>query len=144
MVSRSHRDLAEDRMAERSSTRNYAFYRYLIDCIGRCADSADRAKETTALLRKLHESVGERERAPLLAILELDLAVGQEVKASDKDWTRDVDAYWSRWGSKGPIVSEFEGIVKGDDGKRAKVIQMLQERSQNTHVSQLVSTGAHS
>jgi len=55
---------------------------------------------------------GTKERAPLLAKLELDLHLSNSDMALPEDeWKQLVSEYWTRWGAKGSIVPELEAIT---------------------------------
>lgn len=90
--------------------------------------------ETIAILKTLEAAIGGKERAPLLALLEFDNAVSESNKVSDADWEKAVERYWSRWGSKGSIVTELEGVAP-EGRKRDVLSRKLEDRSAGSHVS---------
>ena len=120
--------------------QNYAFYRYLIECAQACQHMYE---ETLDRLRELHEKIGDKERSPLLAILELDSKSPQDRRIKKEDWLRNVEAYWARWGCKGPVVSELEGVVAGDQTKLEAVLALMEERSKSDHVGSLYADLLH-
>ena len=95
--------------------------------------------DTRNHLEALHAEIGEKERAPRLAVLELDEVLAKSHHASampDEQWTDMAEAYWSRWGSKGSVVTELEGIVSGNAAKQAALEQLL-GKIEGTHVGTL-------
>jgi len=109
-----------------SSQRNYAFYRYLLLVVAALGE--DSAKEAIELLRGVDESIGSSERAPKLALLQLDNEVDTGAKMAAEEWDGLVAAYWSRWSSKASVVTELEGVVAGDEGKRSRLHKLLEEK----------------
>lgn len=65
-----------------------------------------------------------KERAPLLAKVELDLhLISTDLALSEQGWKQLVNEYWMRWGSKGSIVPELEAIA----GSRTAWVQEMVE-----------------
>jgi len=114
------------------SQRNYAFYKYLLRIVNYLG--GDKAKEAADLLRSLDESIGTRERAPKLALLQLDNEVEDGLKMAVGDWDALVAAYWTRWGSKVSVITELEGVAAGEEGKRTRLDTLLGEKRQVTPV----------
>jgi N-terminal acetyltransferase B complex non-catalytic subunit len=78
----------------------------------------------------LYKKIGEKERAPLLAILELDnvlVKAGGESTMKDRIFEGYIRDYWGRWGSKGCVVSEIEGICDGEEWKVEKVEAFMRD-----------------
>lgn len=76
---------------------------------------------------ELDAEVGEKERAPKLARLELDLELAKrssDLAMPEEEWEREMMAYWTRWGSKGSVVTELEGVV----GERQEWLNGVMER----------------
>ena len=86
----------------------------------------------------LDERLGEKERAPLLAMLEVDLHIAEaEMSGTLKpdEWITQLQRYWDRWGSKGCVVSELEGIIGKDEVRTGKLVEMMRTRTTERHVS---------
>lgn len=113
------------------SQRNYAFYRYLLKTVSHVEQKIE---ETKQFFKNLDQEVGQKERAPCLALLELDNSVPELKRMSMGEWEKMVDTYWSRWGSKGSIVTELEGIATVPS-KREYISRILVDRSSGSHVS---------
>jgi hypothetical protein len=95
-------------------------------------------------LKALHEQIGSRERSPSLLILELDNTLikrGLEGMEESR-WKKLVEEYWVSWGSRGSIVSELEGIVRGDHERREIILSMAKEKAANPHVSEKCENSA--
>lgn len=120
----------ESRKRADNRRRNYAFYRYLI----RCAQTSELVKKTDTVFSELDEEIGEKERAPLLARLELEKAT---IAMSDEEWAALVERYWTRWGSKGSMISELEGIASGNEVRLSKLEGMMKYEVTKGHVSYL-------
>jgi len=89
-------------------------------------------EKTVELFNDLDERIGEKERAPLLGALEIEV----ERKSMEIDqWMKVVLKYWTRWGSKGCVVSELEGIASGDDERVARLVEMMKRRTEEGHAS---------
>ena len=101
------------------------FYRYIMRWAG---DKSELVEKTERLFMDLDEEIGEKERAPLLARLELEQANRTML---DEDWMAIVETYWTRWGSKGCVVSELEGVVSADEGRLGKVLEMMRRVTQS-------------
>jgi len=97
--------------------RNYAYYQHSISASKALLSTRpDLVKAFIAKLDELHEQHGSKERAPLLAKLELDLELMKRFSDQalvEDEWKRLVKEYWTRWGSKGSIVPELEAVVGG-------------------------------
>lgn len=66
-----------------------------------------------------------KERAPLLAKLELDLQLSSsDMALPEEEWEKLVTEYWTRWGVKGSIVPELEAIA----GSRTAWIQEMMDK----------------
>ena len=126
------------------SQRNYAFYRYfLLVTMELLPTHSNIAKDTLETLRSLNEEIGAKERAPRLALLELDtkLKCADHALALSLDkWTESVQEYWAKWGSKGSIVSELGGLVEGDEAKETE-IKAIFAGEKRVHVSYRIDTG---
>jgi hypothetical protein len=93
--------------------RNYAYYQH--------SNTASKALLATrphlvkgfiSKLDELHAQHGTKERAPLLAKLELDLNLSNtDLALPEDEWKKLVMEYWTKWGAKGSIVPELEGQV---------------------------------
>ncbi|GMK53932.1 hypothetical protein CspeluHIS016_0105180 [Cutaneotrichosporon spelunceum] len=92
---------------------NYAYYRHLMEA----AKDDERRKKATALFCDLVVQIGEKERAPLLAVLELDL----QAPMPEAEWEATMREYLARWGSKWTTQSELAGVV-GTHGEVLKSI----------------------
>ena len=99
----------------------------------RCAgEKTEMVEKTVDLLKDLDERIGAKERAPMLALLEME----RERKAMKEDeWFESVERYWQRWGSKGCVVSELEGIAGADHGRMGRLMEMTRKRATEGHVS---------
>jgi N-terminal acetyltransferase B complex non-catalytic subunit len=105
----------EDRADD--SRRNYAYYQHSITAAKALVASKPDLVRGLIDVPELDGTIGEKERAPKLARLELDLALVQhssDMAMSETDWKEVVMDYLNKWGSKGSIVPELEAIV----GKR--------------------------
>lgn len=110
------------------SKRNYAFYQYLVQCAG---DRPELVAKSRDLLKTLDGQIGEKERAPLLALLKVE----KDSRAmTDDEWFEMVQTYWKRWGSKGCVVSELEGVVGDDELRMGRQVRMLETRTKEGHV----------
>lgn len=89
---------------------NYAFYRHAM----LAAKHTGKGDEVATLFRDLVTRIGDKERAPLLAVLE-QATCGQD------EWETSLRAYLARWGSKWTTVSELAGIA-GDRSERVREI----------------------
>jgi hypothetical protein len=111
-----------------SRYRNYAYYQHSIAASR--ALQATRQDLVNAFITKLvdlHTKYGSKERAPLLAKLELDLILverSSDLSLGEEEWKKLFTEYWTRWGSKGSIVPELEAIA----GDRREWVQELLER----------------
>jgi hypothetical protein len=92
--------------------RNYAYYQHSIEASkALIATRPELVKRFIEKLDELHQKYGTKERAPLLAKLELDLSLPSDLALSEEDWKKLVLEYWTNWGAKGSIVPELEAIV---------------------------------
>jgi len=93
--------------------RNYAYYLHSISASkALLASRPDLVKRFISRLDELQGQYGTKERAPLLAKLQLDLHLSNSDMALPEDeWKQLVSEYWTRWGSKGSIVPELEAIA---------------------------------
>ena len=110
-----------------ASRRNYAFYRQFLRATSHPAN-ASIPSETLETLEAVHAEIGEKERAPRLAILELDQTLKQtnhSTTMSIEDWSGKAMEYWERWGSKGSVVTEMEGVVGEDEAKAEALVKIL-------------------
>ena len=108
--------------------RNYVFYRYIIRW---AREESELVKETETLFMGLDAEIGEKERAPLLAQLELEMG---SRTMQDEEWMAVVETYWTRWGSKGCVVSELEGVIGEDEERLGRVLDMMRRRVTHGHV----------
>jgi hypothetical protein len=116
-----------------SRQRNFGYYRYLNKVTQALGD--DVYDQSLTALRDVDASIGTKERSPLLAILELDSKRGGGANAVSDQWMKDVETYWSRWGSRQPVVTELENVIAGSEEKLQKVLAMLEEKRNVSHVS---------
>lgn len=135
--------------ADLGRRRNYAYYRHSI--LAAKALLQAKTKTKPDLVEKLRDTfisldkeIGEKERAPRLARLELDLILVKSVKSSGgidlalsrQEWEEMVMSYWNRWGSKGSIIPELEGIVSEGEGDRKEWFRsVIESRIAQGHVS---------
>lgn len=108
------------------SQHNYAYYRHILACFAKLP-SAEVAAEIAGLFGDLETRIGGKERAPLLALLELDdtlrrlqIAGALELPA----WEDAVRRYLARWGSKGSTITELTGVA---GGRLPRVVELVQE-----------------
>lgn len=78
--------------------------------------------------------IGEKERAPKLAMIHLDRIV--PVKMPDAEYVETVEKYWRKWGSKGVVVNDLQEACKGREGLLASPVQAW---SEEPHVSSLMT-----
>jgi hypothetical protein len=105
--------------------RNYAYYQH--------SNTASKALLATrphlvkgfiSKLDELHAQHGTKERAPLLAKLELDLNLSNtDLALPEDEWKKLVMEYWTKWGAKGSIVPELEAVA----GSRTAWIQEMMD-----------------
>jgi N-terminal acetyltransferase B complex non-catalytic subunit len=109
--------------------RNYAYYQHsIVASRALLATRQDLVKAFLTKLDDLHAKYGSKERAPLLAKLELDLILverSSDLALTEEEWKTLVTEYWTRWGSKGSIVPELEAIA---GGRKAWVQELLEGR----------------
>lgn len=134
--------LAGVRAVTDRSQRNYAFYKYLLRVVA--ALGGDSAKEAIDLLRSVEQNIGSSERASKLALLQLDNEVDTGAKMAAEKWDGLVAAYWSRWSSKASVVTELEGVVAGDEGKRSRLDKLLEEKRHTAPVRTAQGFGSRS
>jgi len=91
--------------------------------------------KTLDYLREVDALIGAKERSPLLAILELDSKRGDGGGVVSDQWVKDVETYWSRWGSKQSVVTELEAAIATSEAKSSKVLNLLEEKRKSSHVS---------
>jgi hypothetical protein len=98
-----------------SRRRNYAYYQHSILAAEALLETKiEHVRALLDVLVELDGQIGEKERAPRLARLELDLMLkreSSELAMEEDDWKVLVVEYLSKWGSKGSVVPELEGIV---------------------------------
>jgi N-terminal acetyltransferase B complex non-catalytic subunit len=108
--------------------RNYAYYQHSITASRALLSTRqDLVKVYITKLDDLHVKHVSKERAPLLAKLELDLILverSSDLALAEEEWKTLVTEYWTRWGSKGSIVPELEAIA----GDRREWVKDLLER----------------
>lgn len=105
---------------------NYAFYRHLMAA----AQDAPRREKAAALFRDLVVKIGEKERAPLLALLELDM---QAPALPEEEWEATVRDYLARWGGKWTAQSDLAGIA----GTRAEALKkIMKEAAGRSHADE--------
>ncbi|OCF31945.1 hypothetical protein I316_06328 [Kwoniella heveanensis BCC8398] len=126
---------------EKEARRNYAFYRHLIITTEKLGPNNAVVKATDDLFKSLHEKIGNKERAPALARLELQALLRSqgaqgEVVWSDENWSKAVEQYWIQWGSKGSIVTELVGIVGEDKIRQDLVLKFLVEQVGQKHTDE--------
>ncbi|CAK9781194.1 hypothetical protein CC85DRAFT_331142 [Cutaneotrichosporon oleaginosum] len=110
---------------------NYAFYRHLMEA----ARDAERREKAVALFRDLVPKIGAKERAPLLALLELDM---RAPSLSEEEWEATVHEYLARWGGKWTAQSDLAGIV-GTHGDTLKKVMKEAAGCPHTDVGSFVS-----
>lgn len=115
--------------ADRRRQKNYAYYCHFL--LATLTPRGAAIQAGIDLLRELEAEIGEKERSPLLALLEMGK---KERKMTDEEWKRDVERYWMRWGNKGCVVSELEGIVGEDKVRVGVVLGMMEKRVSEGHV----------
>jgi hypothetical protein len=105
--------------------RNYAYYQHFISASkALLATRPDLVKRFISKLDELYAQHGTKERAPLLAKLELDLHLSSsDMVLPEDEWKKLVTEYWTRWGAKGSIVPELEAIA----GSRTAWVQEIME-----------------
>jgi hypothetical protein len=93
--------------------RNYAYYQHSISASKALLTTRpELVKRFISKLDELHAQYGTKERAPLLAKLELDLHLSTtDLALAEDEWKKLVAEYWTRWGAKGSIVPELEAIA---------------------------------
>lgn len=116
--------------------RNYAYYRHSIYAASALLKTKPELVEKLRdTLIALDKEIGEKERAPRLAQLELDnmlVTRSSPLAMGNTEWEGLVSSYWNRWGSKGSTVAELEGIV----GERKEWLrETMKERVGAGHVS---------
>jgi hypothetical protein len=98
-----------------SRRRNYAYYQHsILAAKALLGAKIEHVRALLDVLVELDSQIGEKERAPRLARLELDLMLkreSSELAMEEDDWKVLVVEYLSKWGSKGSVVPEIEGIV---------------------------------
>jgi hypothetical protein len=105
--------------------RNYAYYQHSITASkALLATRPDLVKGFISKLDELQAQHGMKERAPLLAKLELDLnLLNTDLALPEEEWKKLVAEYWTRWGVKGSIVPELEAIA----GSRTAWVQEIMD-----------------
>lgn len=105
--------------------RNYAYYQHSIAASKALLGTRpDLVKGFASKLDELHAQHGTKERAPLLAKLELDLHLPTaDLALPEEEWKKLVMGYWTRWGAKGSIVPELEAIT----GSRTAWVQEMMD-----------------
>jgi len=105
--------------------RNYAYYQHSISASkALLATRPDLVKGFVSKLDELHVQYGTKERAPLLAKLELNLHLSNtDLALPEEEWKKLVMEYWTRWGAKGSIVPELEAIT----GSRTAWVQEIMD-----------------
>ena len=105
--------------------RNYAYYQHSISASkALLATRPDLVKRFISRLDELHAQHGTKERAPLLAKLELDLHLSTtDLALPEEERRKLVMEYWTRWGAKGSIIPELEAIA----GSRTVWIQEMMD-----------------
>jgi hypothetical protein len=83
---------------------------------------------TTKLLAELDGVIGQKERAPKLALLELDWRLRRGGVGGRKEdaWKAAVRSYWEVWGGKGCVVEDLLGVVQSDEGRESVIRDMLE------------------
>lgn len=66
----------------------------------------------------INQLIGQKERAPALAELDLDCKLAQmdpkhENVMPVECWIDLIDIYWNRWGSKGCVIEDLLSVCKG-------------------------------
>lgn len=93
---------------------NYALYLHVLAALDGSYSEARAAKAAKAF-SDLDSTIGEKERAPALAMFELDSAERQRGRGMpESEWEERLKVYLSRWGSIGSTVDELARIG-GDD-----------------------------
>ncbi|ORY26335.1 N-acetyltransferase B complex non catalytic subunit-domain-containing protein [Naematelia encephala] len=109
---------------DKEAQRNYAFYQHLL-VLARLAkiDASD-------IIKDLHESIGPKERAPLLAMLELT-----------EDKSELVKQYWAKWSSTGPTLREVWDVL--DDELLVQLSSGLRNKSHDDETSYRTLVNEH-
>lgn len=95
---------------------NYAFYRHLMAAAG----DVERRKKAAALFRDLVVKIGEKERAPILALLELDMLAPT---MPEDEWEATVRDYLARWGGKWTAHGDLAGVAGTHTGALKAVMK---------------------
>lgn len=120
------------------SERNFAYYRHWTDCLAQILQAAGNPAshpvltETKQLLIDLETQHGSRERAPLLALLELHTRATQEMVGEPQEWFDLLERYWDAWGSKNVACDELDGVIPED--RFTEVVEMLKLTIKSDHV----------
>lgn len=120
--------------------RNYAYYQHsILAAEALLKTKPDLVKKLKEAFIWLEKETGEKERAPKLARLELDQVLAKQssdLALSRQEWEEMVVSYWNRWGSKGSIVPELEGVVGKGEGDRKEWFKgVMENRIAESHVS---------
>ncbi len=100
----------------------------------RCAGKREELLEKTdKVLLDLDERIGEKERAPLLARLDLEK---DRKTMTDEEWVGLVERYWWKVGSKGCVATELESVADGNEVRLKTLSGMMKKRTTAGHVSQ--------
>lgn len=94
---------------------NYAYYKHAL-AAGRGAGKSD---EVLQVFAGLVTSIGDKERAPLLAVLEH--AVQDSIP--EEDWAKLINDYLARWGSKWTTVNDLVGIAGDRADKLSEIVR---------------------
>lgn len=118
-------------------TRNYAYYRHsILAATALLPTHPELVEKVRAEFVRLDQEIGKRERAPKLARLELDLELvkaSSDLTLSQDEWEGEVLSYWNKWGSKGPVVAELDGVV----GQRQVWLQgVMEKRASEGHTDE--------
>lgn len=90
---------------------------------------------TRELLLSLEQKYGRKERAPLLALLELEARATPEQASSSQDFLDMIERYWDAWGSFFPTCDDLDGVIpveRFDD-----VMELLRLTTMDDHVSNI-------
>ncbi|WRT66679.1 uncharacterized protein IL334_003639 [Kwoniella shivajii] len=126
---------------DKDSQRNYAYYRYLLFTIQDIPTDLRAVESIDELLVTLEKEIGSKERAPSLARLELQSSIRRKnvpssILLDDERWLKLVEQYWIKWGSKGPIVTELEGIIGDDDIERKEIMREFVTKQARSHTDE--------
>ena len=93
---------------------------------------------TLGSLVETAEAIGTKERAPLLAQLDMDKqirALQMTSPITDDDWKAKMTLYWEKWGSRGCVIEDVDSVLGDIPGRLKVVLEILQPAAEISHVS---------